>query len=93
MQPRRALPEEEPECLLAQALLCLMADAVCLLLSLHWLMFRLWACHWLLASVVKQAVHERKHLAYHQVHRKYEMNSLSGMEQTQKEVLTPCVKG
>lgn len=76
MQPRMAPPEEEPECLLAQVLLHLMADAVCLLLSLQWLMFRLWACHWLLASVVKQAVDERKHLAYHQAHRKYEMGSL-----------------
>lgn len=76
MQPRMTPPEEEPECLLAQALLCLMADAVCLLLSLHWLMFRLWACHRLLASVVKQAVDERKHLAYHRAHRKSEMSSL-----------------
>lgn len=28
----------------------------------------MWACHWLLASVVKQAVDEWKHLAYHQAH-------------------------
>lgn len=42
MQLRTTSPEEDSEILLAQALLCLMADAVCLLLSLHWLMFRLW---------------------------------------------------
>lgn len=80
MQPRTALPEEKLERLLAQALLCLMVDAICLLLSLHWLVFRLCACHWLLASVVKQAVDERKHLAYHQAHPQYEMSSLFKME-------------
>lgn len=76
MQWKRAQPKEEPQSFLAQALLCLMVDAVCLLLSLHWPMFRLWGCQRLLASVVKQAADERKHLAYHQAHPKYEMSSL-----------------
>lgn len=83
---RTALLEEKPGCLLAQALLCLMADAVCLLLSLHCLMFGLLACHWLLASVVKHAVDERKHLDYLQVHREYEMNSLGRGKQDHRTV-------
>lgn len=39
-------------------------DAICICLSIYWLMFKLWACRWVLASVATVNVDERKCLAY-----------------------------
>lgn len=56
IQPTTAMCDEKPECLQAQALLRLIAEAVYLLLSLHLLVLRLQACHWLSVSGVKWAI-------------------------------------
>lgn len=77
VQLRTALPEEETECLQAQRLLCLISEAVYLLLLLHELMFRLQTCRWLSVSVVKWVTDEGEHLAYEAYH-KDEICSLHG---------------
>lgn len=39
-------------------------DAICICLSIYWLMFKLWACRWVLASVATVNVDERKWLIF-----------------------------